>query len=380
VHEVQPAQAPAPEGAFSTSSHNGIRRTSATLWLRSWSRPLFLGILAAAVVSFVGYRLVHDARALSGQDLRFSLAPAVAALPFLTAGVLLTGLAWIVLLRKSAGGQHRRDTSQLMRVFLFAWMGRYVPGKLPFFLGKVYLAQSLNYPLSSLVVATVIESVLQLLAATAFGAVMILVALGMTADKGYAWLALLTLPSVALLHPRVLAPAANRMLRLLKKNELPMTSFPDFRTTLLAAALYLLAFASNGFGFHLITLSTVDISWSRIPLSMGVFALSGVVGILVVFAPAGLGAREGTIAGTLAPVIGVHHAAVVALFSRVWLTAVDLMLVGGALLVDYVSGDRLLSKVIAGRRHHSTAGESQPPRLENARARPVVPTEAGSFE
>jgi len=267
-----------------------------------------------------------------------------------------------------------------MRVFLFAWMGRYVPGKLPFFLGKVYLAQSLNYPLPSLVVATVIESVLQLLAATAFGAVMILVALGMTADKGYAWLALLTLPSVALLHPRVLAPAANRMLRLLKKNELPITWFPDFRTTLLAAALYLLAFASNGFGFHLITLSTVDISWSRIPLSMGVFALSGVVGILVVFAPAGLGAREGTIAGTLAPVIGVHHAAVVALFSRVWLTAVDLMLAGGALLVDYVSGDRLLSKVIAGRRHHSTAGESPTSRWENPRAHPVVPTEAGSFE
>jgi hypothetical protein len=178
----------------------------------------------------------------------------------------------------------------------------------------------------------------------------------------------------------VLAAVANRMLRMLKKNDLPLASFPDFRTTLLAAALYLLAFASNGFGFHLITLSTVDISWSRIPLSMGVLALSGAIGMIVLFAPAGLGAREGSIAGTLAPVIGVQHAAVVALLSRVWLTAVDLILAGGALLVDYTSGDRLLSGVIAGRRRHDTDSESQTPRLEKARAHPIMPTEAGSLE
>jgi hypothetical protein len=380
VQEVQTTQAPRPEGTFSSASPNGTRRTPAALWLRSWSRPFLLLVLAATVAGFVGYRLVHDTRALGAQDLRFSLTPALAAFPFLTAGVLLTGLAWIALLHKSARGQHWRDASQLMRVFLFAWIGRYVPGKLPFFLGKVYLARSLNYSLSSLVVATVIESTLQLLAATAFGAIMIFLALGMTADKVYAWLALLTLPSLALLHPRLLAPVANRILRLLKKNELPMTSFPDFRTTLLAAVLYLLAFASNGFGFHLIVLSTVDISWSRIPLSMGAFALSGVVGIVVVFAPAGLGAREGSIAGTLAPVLGVHSAALVALFSRVWLTAVDVMLAGCALLVDYVSGDRLLPKVIADRRHHDTASNSPTPKLEKPGARPVVPTEAGSLE
>ncbi|HEY5231130.1 MAG TPA: hypothetical protein VIJ11_09610, partial [Galbitalea sp.] len=61
-------------------------------------------------------------------------------------------------------------------------------------------------------------------------------------------------------------------------------------------------------------------------LMIGAYALSYVVGVVIIFAPAGLGAREAAVTFLLAPAIGVPAAAALALVSRLPMVIADFSL------------------------------------------------------
>ncbi len=63
---------------------------------------------------------------------------------------------------------------------------------------------------------------------------------------------------------------------------------------------------------------------------VGAFALAHAVGVLVVIAPAGVGAREAVLVALLSPSLGVPGAAAVALLSRVAHAAADFLVAGAA--------------------------------------------------
>lgn len=70
------------------------------------------------------------------------------------------------------------------------------------------------------------------------------------------------------------------------------------------------------------------------------FAIAHAAGILVPFAPAGLGAREGVLALLLTPVLGVGSAAAVALVARLLHSLADFTVAGLAWLYMWASGTR----------------------------------------
>nr|WP_255430016.1 lysylphosphatidylglycerol synthase domain-containing protein [Streptomonospora sp. PA3] len=69
-----------------------------------------------------------------------------------------------------------------------------------------------------------------------------------------------------------------------------------------------------------------------LPAAAGAYALAWTLGVLVVFAPAGLGVRELVLVVGLAPVLDPGSALIVAALSRLLMTAADLLWAGGALL------------------------------------------------
>ena len=66
------------------------------------------------------------------------------------------------------------------------------------------------------------------------------------------------------------------------------------------------------------------------PVAAGAFTTAYAVGVLVVVAPAGVGAREVTLVALLAPVTGVTTATALALLTRALHTGGDLLLALGA--------------------------------------------------
>ena len=112
-----------------------------------------------------------------------------------------------------------------------------------------------------------------------------------------------------------------------------------------------------GAGFALLLRSWIDVPPDLYLAATGAFAVAGVAGSLALFAPSGIGVREGVLTFLLAGALGPGVAAAAALGARVWLTAAEALASGAALWV--VRSDRAESlNPDEPRRSSSRGGES----------------------
>jgi glycosyltransferase 2 family protein len=104
-----------------------------------------------------------------------------------------------------------------------------------------------------------------------------------------------------------------------------------------ATGLGLMAFAWCAYAGALVLLAP-DRQWSAALGLGGAFAAAYAVGVVTVFAPAGLGAREGVFVVLAAPLVGTPEAAALAVLARLVHTAADLLLAGGSLILAHRLG------------------------------------------
>jgi uncharacterized membrane protein YbhN (UPF0104 family) len=102
-------------------------------------------------------------------------------------------------------------------------------------------------------------------------------------------------------------------------------------------------------------------------LVTGAMSLSGVCGILVVFAPAGLGVRDGVLAGLLAARIGVDAAALGAVVLRMLTVVADVALLAAAFMFDVATNQQVVmrrrtmtARGSAAHARRTTADQEQP--------------------
>jgi len=103
-----------------------------------------------------------------------------------------------------------------------------------------------------------------------------------------------------------------------------------------------------GLGFALFVGAMADPAPGSIPTLMGICTAGYLAGWAAVFVPGGLGVREGVYALLLAEVLPGPVAAAIAILSRLWLTAVEL-LVAALLALRYGLRDLRASTVVEHR-------------------------------
>src|SRR5699024_12520760 len=93
----------------------------------------------------------------------------------------------------------------------------------------------------------------------------------------------------------------------------------------------LLAWVPLGLHVWVLTWSVGGDPVSSVGPAVGAYALAWTLGVLVIFAPAGIGVREVVLVVALAPVVGAGAALVVAVLSSLAMILADLAWAGGAL-------------------------------------------------
>jgi glycosyltransferase 2 family protein len=129
-----------------------------------------------------------------------------------------------------------------------------------------------------------------------------------------------------LARPAVFNRMVSGLARLLRRD------LPDATVTppALALAVLLECLGWTMLGVHLWLLARpLGASSATLPVTVGVFALAFVAGLVLVPLPAGLGVREGLLVAALAPSLGTGVAVTAALLSRLVLVVVDLALAAG---------------------------------------------------
>ena len=59
----------------------------------------------------------------------------------------------------------------------------------------------------------------------------------------------------------------------------------------------------------------------------GIFGLSAIIGILSLFAPSGIGVREGVLIAGLLLIMPEEYAVIISIVSRLWVTVAELVLI-----------------------------------------------------
>ncbi len=217
--------------------------------------------------------------------------------------------------------------------YLYSILGKYIPGKVFMLAARLPAYTEQGIPIRKPTICFFIENVCTLLGA----AFLFLISLFFFPNeelRQYMWLAIaFVIAFFVLINPRII----NFFLRILGKwikkddMEIPMTYVQMIKVVLLFVANWLIV----GFGFYLLSLSiNPDIPLSQMMYVGGVFALSAIIGILAIFTPSGIGVREGIMILGLGLIMGDGLPEVIAIVSRLWVTAAELILIALAFVVD----------------------------------------------
>ncbi len=237
-----------------------------------------------------------------------------------TAGLVLTGLLWRLLLRWLGSDVGVRDAAS---VFFVGQLGKYVPGSVWSIAVQARLGRRHGVPARSSATASLVFLLVHTATGLLAGGLLVLLGaidLPAGASPLLAWLAVLV--GAASLAPPLLRRVADR---LAGRGVDAVLGGPE-----LVRALGLMAAVWALHGASLLLLVPGGGGSPGLAGAVAAFALAHAVGVLVVLAPAGVGAREAVLVALLSPVVGVPGAAAVALLSRVAQALADFLVAAGA--------------------------------------------------
>ncbi|GCD91772.1 lysylphosphatidylglycerol synthase domain-containing protein [Nocardioides sp. LS1] len=280
------------------------------------ARVLFLLL----VVAFAWWGL-HD----RGDELRHGLARTsltgvLVAATLVLVGLLATSVAWLRLL---AGFGHRLPGWDGRAVFFVGQLGKYIPGSVWSVSAHAGLARKYGVPLRCSVGTSMTFLGVNLATAGLLGGSVTLA--GSWAPHVPDWLVVLGLVACVV----AMAPAlVNRLGSFVAgPGESLRLSWVD-----VAVLVALMGVTWGCYAGAIVALSP-DPGWPLLGVAAGAFAVGYTVGVAVVLAPAGVGAREVTMVALMAPSMGVGAATAVALLTRALHTVADLVWALSAWLV-----------------------------------------------
>ena len=210
-----------------------------------------------------------------------------------------------------------------IRIFMIANLGRYLPGKVWQIAGLAALAKGRGVPPATAAGAAVIGQGIAVVAAAAVGMGALLGGPDPYPTWGLVGLALVVLAALLLAVPTVFQRIVGLWFRLTRTAARPEVGGMHALRWL---ALYTVNWAMYALSFWVLARS-LGLGGAPIPVASA-FAAAYVLGYVMVFAPAGLGPREGFLIIFLTPHLGAAPAGVLAIVARVWTTLVEVVPAG----------------------------------------------------
>jgi glycosyltransferase 2 family protein len=288
--------------------------------LTSSGKRLLTALLVAAAAWYLGRTIWVNWEEL--QKHTWQVSPARLALSVvLHLAVLAWGVwIWSRVLRSFSGATVAYPA--LLRIWSLSNLARYVPGKVWQFVAVAQLGRARGLSGALMLTSVLIHTGLSLLAA-------VLVGVFTLADVLFPqiapmWLVVpAAIGSLLAVHPVVLNGVISTIPRMLGRPVIAWTGSWLAGVGLLIGSIF--GWALYGVAYYFLLDSLTPVAATAVPLLAGVNAWSFVVGYLAFFSIAGLGARELAMTALLQPVAPAAVAALLAVASRLWTVAAELI-------------------------------------------------------
>lgn len=241
---------------------------------------------------------------------------------------LWQSLVWLVILNSLGANGLYAERRQLIYIYAKSWLGRYIPGTAPWLIGKIYFASRHGISKSKLAISSLLEGGLQIAVVMAMSLIMLF------SDRRLdvvnirfkiLILALLICCLIAII-PSVFNRIASLVYRIIKKHTLPSEHLASSQTVIRGSVLYAIGAIFSGLSLFFIAKAIYpELSYTNMLFVMGAGNLAGAVSMLAVFAPSGIGVREGIQLTLLSVIMPTELALLVTITTRLWGVVMDLI-------------------------------------------------------
>lgn len=251
----------------------------------------------------------------------------VIALTLFVLSVVSSGFLWGQIIRKLTGKNISK--SEIVAVHLSSWLLKYIPGQAGSLVNKLSWGARNKIDKKIVFISFIYENAFLFFASTI--PTIPIIALSFT-DRFAEGIGLfigliIAIPLVSIsLMPSILHRLLNKIFRLIKKNDLDINQLLSANDSTKYIFKFIIPRILNGAAFVSVAMSMNLINYSEFIVFASIYVLAGIVGILAIFVPSGLGVREGVIVLFCSPLIGVEQATALALVARLYATSADIII------------------------------------------------------
>jgi glycosyltransferase 2 family protein len=323
------------------------------------SRRLRLALqlgLAILIFGFLVLTVVDQWSEIQAKGVHFHglwLIPALLVLPCFYA---LSALGWDFTLRFLG---YRIGVGQAQVAWGQPLLARYVPGSVLYVLGRVLLSERAGVPRRITIASIVYEQAISATSAVVVAAYFIISHPDLQGQP-LRWAVLLLIPvAIALLHPRVFGPLANRAMKAFGREPLPAVI--SLRGVLALLVFYSLNWGVVALGIYCVARSVTAIPFGDVLVVGSAQAVGYFAALVTLVAPAGLGVRDAAFAWAVKVATPGNSFAVgslIAIAVRGVLTVVELAYVAAVTALGKREGWSVPTGVLHPSPEEQAAGES----------------------
>jgi len=225
---------------------------------------------------------------------------------------------------------------ETLQSWFYSQLGKYLPGKVWLLLSRFYFYESKGMARKRISVALYLEMAAVIVAAGLIFLAALILFKEMVPfySGGPFWCLVLAFILLAFifLHPKVLQGILNWILIQLKRE--PVLLSISYSNIVWILFVCIVAWMIGGIGFYLFVDAVYPVAPQYILFLTGALAISSTLGLIAIFAPSGLGVREGALVYLLSFMMAAPVAVIISILTRLWMTLIEIGLIGVIYLFD----------------------------------------------
>lgn len=257
------------------------------------------------------------------KEYHFEINPYYLILSFLLfwLGSFIASQVWRFILLKSG---LKSSIWKTFRIHFLSRFGVYIPGKVWFLLIRSRLSRKDNLSQKTIVTSSILELGIDLIAPLIISLIFMG---GYFLNKPFFMIAIiiLILGGALILRPKLFYSILNFGLKKIKKEPVPKNAQLTSTNLLLVLILSFVFWLIWGIGFYFFIISITPMPFDKIWDVASIYIVSATAGTLALFAPYGIGVREGIQAYLLSHLLPLEIAILISLLARIWVIANDVI-------------------------------------------------------
>jgi uncharacterized membrane protein YbhN (UPF0104 family) len=291
------------------------------------AKPLLATLVILITGSFFVKTLSHNWQNVKDLSLGLSLLSLCAIILFVVS-VVSSGVLWGEIV--SLLSKQKIKTKEAIQIHLVSWMLKYIPGQAGSYLNKLNWGVKIGLSKKLITNAFVYETVLQAFASIipTIPIVIWLFLEDVSSSLSTFVPLLVVLPMLAVMNKRIFSTLINWISLRLRYELFNQDMFLENKPLWRLQLKFIIPRVINGAAFVFVAASLLPVSIGMyIPLA-AIYVLAGIIGLLAIFVPSGLGVREAVIVLLAKSYFSTEEAIALALIARFYATIADVGVLG----------------------------------------------------